>query len=360
MKNYLFVFFVFVFIYSCEKKDIDIEKQGNSDLFNYLSQEIKEDVKFNGRYLEIKSMDVFDSLFKLTNTMDSVEFANWENELGFTSARSIMVEYKMLHDGGEEVLDLETRYAEKLRFLENDIVRYKFYCSGYDKLLNTEGEIMIGGIFYKYTDNTEYISLDGKESRIPDDNLKSGMVDDSLLISISNCGKLKSTSTLIIEEGIKTVTLSDDITRRLIWSLEHTCWVTPVGFNAWNGTYTWRVGYSLQLVMQQQKYQKLCWLCSSWGWKDNDAWYWVKDMDIKWGQTGLIPDDGTYVGYDGTYEDQFYEYPSGKITHHLVYIQETYSGGYARPTGLDFALDRLHLKFYSSGIEESNAITIDR
>lgn len=112
--------------------------------------------------------------------------------------------------------------------------------------------------------------------------------------------------------------------------------------------------------MQQQKYQKLCWVCSSWGWKNNDAWFWVKDQYIEWGQTGLIPEGGTLPSYQGNYIDEFYDYPSDKIIHYLVYYQEVIPGGNTRPTGIDFALDRLKVKFYSSGIEESNAITIDR
>lgn len=172
--------------------------------------------------MEIRSIDVFDSLCTLTNSMSQIEFMDWEKKLGFTSARTVMDEYKMSNESETEVLDLESKYAEKLRFLDDNVVRYKFYCSAYDKLLNTEGEIKIAGLYYKFTDNTEFISLDGKENRIPVQNLKSANIDDPLLISISNYGKLKSTSNLIIEEGVKTVTLSDDITRRLIWSIEHT------------------------------------------------------------------------------------------------------------------------------------------
>jgi hypothetical protein len=287
--------------------------------------------------------------------MNQSDFSIWENKLGFKSPRTIRQEYDSLIENATDDDDLsliKDKYSNKLRFLEDDVVRYNFYLSSYHCLLNVYGEVKIGGIYYKFTKDTEYISLDGDERRVPTLN-KSIMLNDSLLISISNQSEQKSLTTDILWEGVKTVTLSDNIKRRLIYSLETAYWVGLVNFNPFTGSATWRRGYSLTLVMEQEKWERKNWFNSTMVWKSNKAWYWVADQYV--GLHGVVLPGGIL---DYTFPDEYYEFQSGTINH-LMFGRQEYIEGNTIPSAITLPLRKVRVRFWSSGIEEDNAITID-
>ncbi|VAW12849.1 hypothetical protein MNBD_BACTEROID01-172 [hydrothermal vent metagenome] len=306
---------------------------------------VKPDVYAENGHLVFKSKKIFDSLRVIIEKFDYLERINWENSLGFESAtitKNIAEKEALELNDKEDKKNFKLKYSQNFNITENIDLRYKFYATGLEDILNIEGVVKIENSIYKFTNDEEYIIFSGDENKLQqiESGLKSAYVDDKDIFVFEpykDKNKLKSTDILV--GGTKTVSI-----RRLIYSLEKYVFSTIVGFDPYTGTATYKAGYELTLVMNQEKHH---W----YGWTNNEASYNIQNQYIDWSEIGVVPNPG----YTGGFSDIYIG--STRNTIKLHYVSKTY---YANtPIYYDFALSYFRATFWSSGIMEANKVTID-
>jgi len=198
------------------------------------------------------------------------------------------------------------------------------------------------------------ISIDGSMNRIEDAiniNVSTNKEDTLLLIyngreiSSFNDESLLKSSTTILAEGIKT---NSEAKRRIIYSLESAVFFSFYAYDPYTGIPWYTTGYRLYLYLIQQEYKKK--LFSGYGWYDMRASFDLKDMYIHWYDLG----DGNSQGYNGSLADVHYSTTSD-VTHYFCSRKDyTYN-----PYNLDLYVRQLDVRFWSSGISEDYAVTLN-
>jgi hypothetical protein len=342
MKRY-YSFFLIAFVFisvSCNKEIEDETTISNNlnRLNDYLTTEIKEDVSYNGDYLEFKSKQTFDSIRNLLDEMDYSNFVKWEQNYGFKSARTWRNEFEnsLAESRSQEDLDLVVKkYSDHLTIDNDHLVRYNFYSESLDRILNINGVVKIGKSLYKFTKDNEYISYDGSMQRIEDvinsKNQKSlELNNDKLLFNLRKSNNLKSTYDYIVVEGLKT---QGD--RRLFYSIHKIAYSSIYAVDIYNGGIIYQWGYGLNLTMRQQKYS---WFFG-YDWRNMSASYFVRNVYISWSEIGV-----SGLGFTGSMNDMDFS-TSGEAKYWLVDVG--YRDYY--PGSADFACGQLDVSCSSSG-----------
>lgn len=299
---------------------------------------LKNEVLFNGDYLEFKSIETFDSIYKIINGMNSSEFQEWEQSIGFKSAITYKEEFenKLMNLKDEnDFINVTKEYSDYLSIDGNQVIKYKFYCNSLERILNIDGLVKIDKSLYLFTKDNEYISYDGSYDRIKKyidlGNLKSEEINGDDLLFVKN-NNLKSSSVIIVQEGIKT----NDI-RRMIYSVEEVVFSTFYAVDIYNGGYLYKWGYGLCLNLSQQKWY---WLPFKYYWYNNEASYSLRNIYLNWNQNG-VPG----IGFSGSKPDIDYSTTRDGVKHWFVDVG--YIGNYQGYA--DFSYD-LNVTFWSSGI----------
>jgi hypothetical protein len=332
-----YLFILLVLFTSCEESLHENSINIPTNLKVQLSS-FNNEVFFNGEYLEFKSIETFDSIFKIINDMNTLEFHQWEQCIGFKSAMSYKEEFesKLINLKDEnDFINVTREYSKYFTIDENQLVNYNFYCNSLERILNIYGVVKIDKSLYLFTKDNEYISYDGSYDRIKKyidlGNLKSEVINKDDLLYVKN-NNLKSSSVIIVQEGIKT----NDI-RRMIYSVEEIVFSTFYAVDIYNGGYLYKWGYGLCLNLSQQKYY---WLPFKYNWYNNEASYYLRNIYLNWHENGV-----SGIGFSGSKPDVDYPTTRDGVKHWFVDVGYIgYYQGYA-----DFSYN-LNLSFWSSGI----------
>jgi hypothetical protein len=351
--NYL-IFIIFLSFFSCNKEFNDnYDTNSISKLNDYISSEIKSNVYFNGNYLEFKSEKIYDSIRNTLDQMEYVDFEKWENNLGFKSACSWKNEFENLLNESKNSNEYElikTKYSKFFTIDDNNIIKYNFYASSLDRILNINGFVKIGKSLYKFTNDNEYISYDGNEMRIENANEiihdnSEILGNEKLLFDLKKHDNLKSSYVQYLKEGVFTIPNY----RRLIYSLQKIVYSSIYAVDINTGALIYQWGYGLNLTMRQ--YGWLYALFNGRDWRTMSASYYVRNVYIDWGETGV-----NRPFYVGNLSDKNFSLTSKEVKYWFVDVgyRDYYVGW-----GTDFSLNKLHVEFYSSGIGVENKIIID-
>ena len=310
-------------------------------------QVVKPDVYSENGYLVFKTKEIFDSVRVKVEGFDFEGFSEWEKSLNFTSAKTekYFAEEEALKIVDEQgTQDFKTKYSRLFDINDDLDIGYKFYSSGLEDILNINGLVKIENSLYKFSADKEYIVLNGDYSELSniESGLKSGSTENeniAVFDPIMSSNKLKSTD--ILDEGVTTVGI-----RRLIWKVEKYVFSTIVNFDPYTGLPTYKAGYELTLVMNQEKYRGL-----PKKWRNNEASYNLENQYIDWSEIGVYPTPG----YTGWFQDDYIGTTRSTVKIH--YISKLYYSTQAFYK--DFALGDFKVTFWSSGILEENKITVD-
>jgi hypothetical protein len=201
---------------------------------------VRPDVYMENEYLVFKTKEVFDSIRFVIEKLSFEECIEWEKSLDFTSAKTekYIAEEEALRIANDEgIQDFKAKYSQCFDINEDLDINYKFYATGLEDILNIKGLVKIENSLYKFSEDKEYIVLNGDYNMISEieSGLKSGIVENENVVVFeptSTNNKLKSTD--VLDEGIKTVGI-----RRLIWSVEKYVFSTIVNFDPYTGLPTY-------------------------------------------------------------------------------------------------------------------------
>ncbi len=129
---------------------------------------VKPDVYVENGYLAFKNMEAVDSVIQLMGKMTTTEKEAWEIKLGFKSARAefdkLFNEYDKL-ESFEAFLTFKEKYKGKLKFNETDpndcSIDYPFATGYFLPIINSDGIYKVGKSIVKFTENNQYVILDG-------------------------------------------------------------------------------------------------------------------------------------------------------------------------------------------------------
>ncbi len=107
---------------------------------------VKPDVYVENGYLAFKDIGAIDSVIHLLGKMTSDEVKEWENKLGFTSAKTY---FDPIFKEAEQAISIESilafkkKYQDVLKWNENDLTDYSFdypfYYTNFISLMNKNG-----------------------------------------------------------------------------------------------------------------------------------------------------------------------------------------------------------------------------
>jgi hypothetical protein len=308
---------------------------------------VQPNVYVENGYLVFETKEAFDSIRFVIEKLSFEESIEWEKSLNFTSAKTekYFAEEEALKIIDEnDVHNFKIKYSQRFDVNDDLDINYKFYSKGLEDILNINGLVKIEKSLYKFSEDKEYIVLNGDYTMISDieSGLKSGVIENENVVVFdptSTNNKLKSTD--ILDEGIKTVGI-----RRLIWSVEKYVFSTIVNFDPYTGLPTYSAGYELTLVMNQEKYRGI-----PKKWRNNEASYNLENQYIDWNEIGVAPTPG----YTGWFQDDYIGTTRNTVKVH--YISKLYYSSQAFYK--DFALRDFRVTFWSSGILEENKISVD-
>ncbi len=328
---------------ACEQNDELIDQSVDRQS----EEEVEPDVYSENGYLVFKTKEVFDSIRFVVENFSMEECIEWEKSLNFSSAKTkryLAEEEAIKIVDDSEIQGFKAEYSQWFN-INNDLdINYKFYSKGLEDILNIDGLVKIENTLYKFSSDKEYLILNGDFSELS--NLESGLKSTSLenknivvFDPASTNNRLKSTD--ILDSGIKTVGI-----RRLVWSVEKYVFSSIVNFDPYTGKPTFKAGYELNLVMNQEKYRGI-----PKKWRNNEASYNLENQYIDWSEIGVIPTPG----YTGSFQDDYIG--TTRKTVKIHYINKLYYS--SQEFYKDFGLGDFKVTFWSSGILEENKISVD-
>ncbi len=342
--NLLAVMAVVLTLFSaCQQEELEVNEPQIAG-----AREDVPDVYTENGYLAFKTKEAFDSIRSEIDKLSIEECEKWEKSMKFTSARTIkyFAEEEAIAITDEKgVKGFRTKYQHQFYINDDLDINYKFYASGLEDVLNIEGLVKIENSLYKFTEDKEYIVLDGDINKLADADkeLKSEKItNENIIVFDPYATKSKLKSTVDLDEGVKTVGA-----RRLIWNVEKYVYSSILNFDPYTGLVNYKAGYELSLIMNQEKYRGTF----SKKWRNNEASYNVVDQFIDWDEYGPV----SAPGHMGWFEDLSVGTTRKTVkVHYISKHYRTTSSMYK-----NFDLWDLKATFWSSGIGEANKVHID-
>ncbi|MGE0019129.1 MAG: DUF4848 domain-containing protein [Draconibacterium sp.] len=134
---------------------------------------VKSDVYVENGYLAFKNMEAVDSVIQMLDKMTAKEVKEWENKLGFTSAKTYFDPiFKEAEQATtiESILAFKKKYQDVLKWNENDLTDYSFdypfYFTNFVSLMNKNGILKIGKSIFKYNKDNRITIFDGDISKL--------------------------------------------------------------------------------------------------------------------------------------------------------------------------------------------------
>jgi hypothetical protein len=279
----------------CQKDELGVSQQAD----DVQPQEVVQpDVYVENGYLVFKSQEVFDSTLAIVQNMSDEDFINWENEFGFISANTyyLNAENEFANIQNEEQKNKFIQNYSKYLNIQDNGIDTKFYAKSLGDLLNIEGIVKIGNSVYFFTEEKEYVILDGDlnllEKLKTNKDIKKSARKNLVVFDPFKNNELKSATDHEFLVGDEIYT--DWNRKRLNYTLERTIFTYVHSFDPYTGTTYYSCGYKLFLRLKQ-------YYLDGGIWKSDKISYWVKDQSLHW--NGLI--DGQVVEtYNGTFPDK--------------------------------------------------------
>ena len=104
-------------------------------------------------YLVFKDFETYARISDKLDFMNQTQFDEWEKEIGFFSASSLLNEvYSKLEieESEENYQKIKAEYDGKLIFTSDKDILLPFYATAWQKVLNPKGEMKIGQTLYKF------------------------------------------------------------------------------------------------------------------------------------------------------------------------------------------------------------------
>lgn len=229
---------------------------------------VKPDVYVENGYLVFKDYVTYSSISDELDLMDESQIDNWEKELGFISARSILNEvYEKLESDVslENYEKVKKEYQKTLIFTEDKNILLPFYATAWEKVLNPKGEMKIGHTLYKFYQDREVMIMNGSKKDL--DNLSTIISDTSKVkVFYPNNNKLKSLAWGTLLSG----TEWNGSNMRLDWDYQLVnLYYYGTGYGS---TYYTEKGFELKHWMRQKR--KTLW------WSYNETQYYMTSMNL--------------------------------------------------------------------------------
>lgn len=337
MKNFRFLAVIAVVstvFYACQETDLA------TDLKTETISTKSADVYLENDYLVFKSIASIDSVTDLLDKQGEVSQLEWEQSLGFTSAKA----YRSQANDGLLKFTNETEaepYIQKLvskgYFSRQDSsLTYPFRMISWDAVLNPQGLVKIDSVLYCFQKNTQVCVLDGKKETL--NSYLQGQIDaDNSLIRVVNYGILKSCGVTFGNSLASVVRTSGNykLTVQLIYNAV---------YQSGSSTYADHVYY--ELYYHQQKYS-IAW------WNDNSTIYHyyptslqiggtMSDMDTPWENPVSGPTPAWYYANTTSLANVHSRVWESDI------IPSLYSSGYIGPQV------QMNYTFYSDNVSSSS------
>ena len=152
--------------------------------------EQKENIVLSSEgYLMFKNHEVYDSINKMVDKMTNEEFITWEDQSGFTSAQTYLLNACDELDSAqtvEEYNEIKKKYSENLFFEEDGSIKLPFYATAWSRILNVEGIMKVGNVLFKFDNEKEYMIFDGETEDINNLDILS---EDTTKVRIYEPGK---------------------------------------------------------------------------------------------------------------------------------------------------------------------------
>ncbi len=322
---------------ACEKSN-ELIDQG---VGKQLKEAIVPDVYSENGMLIFKSQQIFDSIIAQIQNMNDDEFSNWENSLGFISANTYLLKAEdefINADSKDEIDNFKKRHSDFLKISDDfEEIDLRFYSKAIGNVLNVEGKVKIGSSLYLFTDEKEYIILNGDEKCLTElKNEKSANTNIIIFDPFSN-ENLKSTSEK--EFLIGGELYDSDKTRRLNYTFERIITVSVHSVNL-NEGYNYSINHQLFFRLKQYKKKRG-------KYRSNKASYDVKNQSIHW--RAIVA--GQQVGeFNGTVADK--HFGSTKNSVYIYYRDYRYIT--STPAGSSLFVENYSCKFRSSGVWEES------
>jgi hypothetical protein len=254
MKKRLFtVTFVFALFFGCEKVEMNIAPE--TLIFS-------DKVIVENDYLAFNSIDDYFVILKEIAGYTEDQKIEWAKSLGFVSAHIVYnsVESELLlgiENGMTNFEEIKSKYAGKIRFSKDEF-DYNFYARSLEDVLNCNGVVKIGSTIYLFTEDKEYMVLDGdpeKIQRIASSNLKS-VLSDSLIVVVDPSklmGLKKDLTPIAPETGEEGIHPAEPDRYRIKYLAECNVYSTYAGFDPYNMVFQYHLGYSFKLDLVFQK-----------------------------------------------------------------------------------------------------------
>ena len=129
-----------------------------------LQEAVKPDVYVEGDYLVFSDFESYAEMSDKIDLMDEEQFTEWEKELGFYSAHSLLNDvYKKLDliETEENYFEVKKEYEGRIIFTPDKDILLPFYATAWEKVLNPKGEMKIGHTLYKFYRDREIMIMDG-------------------------------------------------------------------------------------------------------------------------------------------------------------------------------------------------------
>ena len=234
-------------VYSCEKFD------------NSFLEEEKDTppVTLEADYLFFQSFEAYDSILLSLERMDDIQRQEWASGHDFVSANMVYSEVedqirKRIDDGNYDLSPIINKYSDILNISDTEM-SFKFYPKSLADVLNIHGVVRIGNCLYKFTEDKEYIIVDGDNKKLDliNNSAQKANIDfESQNIHVFdryvNDSK-KSTADFPIE-GIHTVGRY-----RLKYELEKVTYYNYTGFDPYTMQNMYSIGYRFKLYIESQK-----------------------------------------------------------------------------------------------------------
>ncbi len=249
----------------CQKDD---EKVGQLADEVQSQEAVKPNVYVEGDYLVFRNFETYAEISDELDSMSDKQFNNWENQLNFFSARSLMNEvYTKLQkeESEDNYQKIKKEYEERLIFTSDYDILLPFYATAWDKILNPKGEVKIGNTLYKFYKDRELMIMDGTTSDLK--NLYK-IIDDTAKVKVFYPNKdnvLKSVQWGTLEEG------SPQINN---FKLEYKYQLISLYYTGYGigSTYYTEKGFELKHWMRQKR--KKIW------WSYNENQYYMTNMNL--------------------------------------------------------------------------------
>lgn len=287
MKKLLFLatLIVALGIYNaCEKSDKLIDEQSV-----YV---IKPEIYSENGYLVVQNFVTADSLRMLLQNKSLEEQSNWEDQIGFKSAKMFRAQASDKL-AGFEVYDDAKRYAEELveegyfNMIDSSLC-YPFSDYSWDCILNKDGIIKIGDVLYCFQKDAQIAITDGNKKTL-NQYLKYPENCDTSLVRVYSYEKLKST--LPTDYGtVKSERMYSE-GGGVRWTFyfrygEKTFLIT----DAWGNLITVQNGLKYYLYFHKEKK-------GTFGWRDSKGYFCHQHLSYNLG--------GNYDSYQGGYSTNF-------------------------------------------------------